>query len=59
MLKAKKMEGHTWRQVVMVRFKPGTIDSAKSIINNHFAKAGMESGMDGLQMMQFKTGEWT
>ena len=57
-MKAKKMEGHTWHQVVMVKFKPGSMDKAKNIINNHFAKAGMEANLPGPQMMEFKTGEW-
>lgn len=58
MPKAKKMEGHTWHQVVMVKFKPGTMDQAKKVINNHFMKAGMASGTEGPQIMQFKSGEW-
>ena len=57
-LQAKKMEGHTWHQVVMVKFKPGTVDKAKEIINNHFMKAGQEANVPGPQMMDFKTGEW-
>lgn len=56
--KAKKMEGHTWHQVVMVKFKPGTMDEAKKIISDHFMKAGMASKTEGPQMMQFKSGEW-
>lgn len=57
-LKAKKMEGHTWHQVVMVKFKPGTMNEAMKIIDNHFVKAGMESGTEGPQLLQLKTGEW-
>ncbi len=57
-IKAKKMEGHTWHQVVMVKFKPGTMDQAQKIITDHFMKAGMESDTPGPQMMHFKTGEW-
>ena len=56
--KAKKMEGHTWHQVVMVKYKPGTTSEAMKIINDHFMKAGMESGTPGPEIMQFKTGEW-
>ncbi|MCW9707015.1 hypothetical protein [Fodinibius salsisoli] len=56
--KAKKMEGHTWHQVVMVKFKPGSMDEAKSLIHDHFMKAGMSSETEGPQMMQFKSGEW-
>jgi hypothetical protein len=57
-MKAKKMEGHTWHQVVMVKFKPGTVDKAKNIIDNHFVKAGMEANVPGPTIMEFKTGEW-
>ena len=56
--KAKKMEGHSWHQVVMVKFKPGTMDQAKKIIHDHFMKAGMASDTEGPQIMQFKSGEW-
>ncbi|WP_138431362.1 hypothetical protein [Fodinibius saliphilus] len=58
MPKAKKMEGHTWHQVVLVKYKPGTINKAKNIIKNHFEKAGMESDVPGPQVMEMKTGEW-
>lgn len=57
-LKAKKMENHSWHQVVMVQFKPGTMDRAMEIINNHFMKAGIESELPGPQMIEFKSGEW-
>lgn len=57
-MKAKKMEGHSWHQVVLVRFEPGTMDKAKKLIDDHFAKAGMEAGIPGPKMMTFKTGEW-
>lgn len=59
-VKAKKMEGHTWHQVVMVKFKPGMADSAAKIIDDHFMKAGMEmeSDMPGPQMMRLRSGEW-
>ncbi len=57
-MQAKKMEGHTWHQVVMVKFKPGKISQAKQIINNHFMQAGIESGTPGPQMMDIKSGEW-
>lgn len=56
--KAKKMEGHTWHQVVMVKFKPGTMDKAKKMLDEHFAKAGMDAQLEGPQMIHFKTGEW-
>ncbi|MDZ7683389.1 MAG: hypothetical protein U5J63_17190 [Fodinibius sp.] len=58
MPKAQKMKGHTWHQVVMVKYKPGTISEAMKIINNHFMKAGIESETPGPKVMQFKTGEW-
>lgn len=60
MPQAKKMEGHTWHQVVMVKFKPGMVDSAANIIDNHFMKAGMamESDMPGPQIMRLHSGEW-
>ena len=58
MMKAKKMTDHTWHQVVMVKFKPGTMDKAMGIIKTHFEKAGIESGVPGPQMLMFKTGEW-
>ncbi len=57
-LKVKKMEGHTWHQVVMVKFKPGTMNEAKDIIHNHFMKAGQKAEVPGPQMMEFQTGEW-
>ncbi len=57
-LKAKKMEGHSWHQVVMVKFKPGTMDKAQKMIDEHFAKAGMAAQLEGPQIIQFKTGEW-
>lgn len=56
--KAKKMEGHAWHQVVMVKFKPGAIDKAQKMIDEHFAKAGMNAELKGPQIIQFKTGEW-
>lgn len=60
MPEAKKMEGHTWHQVVMVKFKPGMTDSAAKIINDHFMKAGMEmeSDIPGPQIMRLHSGEW-
>ncbi len=57
-LKAKKMEGHTWHQVVMVKFKPGTMDKAHKMIHEHFEKAGMDAELEGPQIIQFHTGEW-
>lgn len=57
-MKAKKMEGHTWHQVVMVKFEPGTMDKAMKLIDEHFAKAGMDAGLPGPKVMTFKTGEW-
>ncbi len=60
MPEAKKMEGHTWHQVVMIKFKPGMVDSAAKIIDDHFMKAGMEmeSDMPGPQIMRLRSGEW-
>jgi len=55
---AKKMEGHTWHQVVMVKFKPGTMSDAKEIIKDHFMQAGIESGVPGPEIMEFRTGKW-
>lgn len=59
-MQAKKMEGHTWHQVVMVKFKTGMADSAMKIINNHFMKAGMkmESDSPPPQIMRLRSGEW-
>lgn len=59
-MQPKKMEGHTWHQVVMVKFKAGMTDSAMKIINNHFMKAGMEmeSEMPAPQIMRLRSGEW-
>ena len=56
--KAKKLENHSWHQVVMIKFKPGTMSDAKKIIKDHFMKAGITSKLPGPQMMDFKTGEW-
>lgn len=56
--KAKKMENHTWHQVVMVKYKAGALDDAKKIINNHFMKAGENSEVPGPQIMNLKSGEW-
>ncbi len=41
----------------MVKFKPGMMEQAVQLIDEHFAKAGMAS-TPGPQMMQFKTGDW-
>ena len=57
-MKAKKMEGHTWHQVVMVKFKPGTYSDAKKIIDANFMKAGMTAKLPGPQIIEFKSGEW-
>ena len=57
-MKAKKMEGHTWHQVVMVKFKAGKFTEAKKMINDHFMKAGIASGGEGPQIIEFKSGEW-
>lgn len=57
-MKAKKMEGHTWHQVVMVKFKPGKFTEAKKMIDDHFMKAGMTSKLEGPQFIEFKSGEW-
>ncbi len=59
-MEAKKMEGHTWHQLVMVKFQAGMADSAMKIIDNHFMKAGMdmESEMPPPQVMRLRSGEW-
>lgn len=57
-MKAKKMEGHTWHQVVMIKFKPGKFTEAKKLINDHFRKAGLASDLPGPQIIEFKSGEW-
>ncbi|MGM0546517.1 MAG: hypothetical protein ACQEST_07330 [Bacteroidota bacterium] len=59
-MEAKKMEGHNWHQLVMVKFKAGMADSAMKIIDNHFMKAGMEmeSEMPAPQVMRMRSGEW-
>ena len=58
MPKAKKMEGHSWHQVVMVKYMPGTMSDAMKMISDHFMKAGMNAETPGPQIMEFKTGEW-
>lgn len=58
MMEAKKMENQTWHQVVLVKYKPGTIDQVQEIIDKHFAKAGMEAKVPGPDIMRFRTGEW-
>ncbi|PAU94560.1 hypothetical protein CK503_07130 [Aliifodinibius salipaludis] len=59
-MEAKKMEGHTWHELVMVKFEAGMADSAMKIIDNHFMKAGMEmeSDMPAPQIMRLRSGEW-
>jgi hypothetical protein len=59
-MKPKKMEGHTWHQVAMVKFEPGMADSAMNIIDDHFMKAGMamQSDSPGPQIMRLRSGEW-
>lgn len=57
--KAKKMEGKTWHQVVMVKFKPGMSGEAMKVIQNHFVKAGEKSGGAGpSMMMEMRSGDW-
>lgn len=59
-MEPKKMEGHAWHQVAMVKFKAGMADSAMKIIDDHFMKAGMamESDNPGPQIMRLRSGEW-
>jgi len=57
-LKAKKMENQSWHQVVLVKYKPGTMDQVQEIIDKHFMKAGMDAKVPGPDMMRFRTGEW-
>ena len=57
-MEAKKMENQTWHQVVLVKFKPGTMDQVQEIIDKHFAKAGMEAKVPGPDIMRMRTGEW-
>jgi len=57
--KAKKMEGKSWHQVVLVNFKPGMNGEAMKIIRNNFEKAGEKAGTTGpSMMMEMRSGEW-
>lgn len=57
-LAAKKHENVSWFQMVNVKFKPGKLDEAVKIINEHFAPAGMAVGMTGVRALYHNGGEW-
>jgi hypothetical protein len=54
----KKFENVNWYWMANVKFKPGKLDDALKIINEHFAPAGNAVGMTGVRMLHHTGGEW-
>lgn len=54
----KKHENSSWLMMVNVKFKPGKIDDAMKIINEHFAPAGMAIGMTDVRVLHHVGGPW-
>lgn len=54
----KKHENVNWFWMANVKFKPGKIEEAVKIINDHFAPAGTAAGMTGVRTLYHTGGEW-
>jgi hypothetical protein len=54
----KKHENSSWLMMVNVKFKPGKIEDAMKIINEHFAPAGMAIGMTDVRVLHHVGGAW-
>lgn len=56
---AKKFENPEWKQVMLVKFEPESIERAKEIIRNYFVKADIKAGRQGPSVaVDLVTGEW-
>lgn len=54
----KKFENAEWSQAYFVEFKPGMMNEALQIIEDHFMPVNEELGREGPTEYRFMTGEW-
>lgn len=55
-MQAKKLENPNWVSVNFIKFKPGQKSKAEKIIEDYFAKADQNAGIDAPTVFKFSTG---
>ncbi|MGA8853688.1 MAG: hypothetical protein WB492_05885 [Christiangramia sp.] len=57
-MKAEKYENPTWVTMAYIKFKPMKKDAAMGIVENYFAKADEDAGIDPPTTYHFPTGKY-
>ncbi|WP_010229674.1 hypothetical protein [Gillisia marina] len=57
-IKAKKIENPVWVKMVFIKFQPGKMDKAKTLIKDYFAKADQNAGIPAPNAYHMTTGTY-
>lgn len=57
-MKAKKIENPVWVKMVFIKFQPGKMDKAKTLIKDYFAKADQNAGIKAPSAYHMTTGSY-
>lgn len=57
-MKAKKIDNPVWVKMAFIKFHPGKMDKAKTIINDYFSKADKNAGITAPTAYSMTTGSY-
>jgi len=57
-MKAKKMDNPVWVKMAFIKFHPGKMDKAKTIVNEYFSKADKNAGITSPTSYSMTTGSY-